>query len=110
MKKRSSKAVQLLLITSVLASCSKPAPRSEERRVGKECRSRWLPYHDKKQIDREALPTVVPECYAESRPVLAAALALYLRHLSPTALSTVVLRHPALPDAACLRRRARRLC
>ena len=30
--------------------CRKPkeayfAPRSEERRVGKECRSRWSPYH-----------------------------------------------------------------
>src|ERR1035437_7662068 len=23
-------------------------PRSEERRVGKECRSRWSPYHSKK--------------------------------------------------------------
>src|SRR3712207_9582068 len=22
-----------------------PAPRSEERRVGEECRSRWLPHH-----------------------------------------------------------------
>ena len=22
-----------------------PFPRSEERRVGKECRSRWSPYH-----------------------------------------------------------------
>ena len=22
-----------------------PSPRSEERRVGKECRSRWSPYH-----------------------------------------------------------------
>ena len=22
-----------------------PLPRSEERRVGKECRSRWSPYH-----------------------------------------------------------------
>ena len=29
MKKRSSKAVQLILITSVLASCSKPAPKAE---------------------------------------------------------------------------------
>src|SRR5687768_18505836 len=28
-------------------------PRSEERRVGKECRSRWSPYHEKKK--REAL-------------------------------------------------------
>src|SRR5438067_11864385 len=25
------------------------APRSEERRVGKECRSRWSPYHSKKK-------------------------------------------------------------
>src|SRR5438067_12262340 len=25
-------------------------PRSEERRVGKECRSRWWPYHEKKNI------------------------------------------------------------
>src|SRR5699024_12513175 len=25
--------------------------RSEERRVGKECRSRWSPYHSKKNID-----------------------------------------------------------
>src|ERR1051325_11509996 len=24
---------------------SPPLPRSEERRVGKECRSRWSPYH-----------------------------------------------------------------
>src|SRR3712207_8903268 len=26
-----------------------PPPRSEERRVGKECRSRWSPYHYKKK-------------------------------------------------------------
>src|SRR5215203_7147874 len=26
--------------------------RSEERRVGKECRSRWLPYHKKKKSER----------------------------------------------------------
>src|SRR6266704_3247749 len=26
------------------------APRSEERRVGKECRSRWSPYHYKKKV------------------------------------------------------------
>jgi len=26
-------------------SNSKTLPRSEERRVGKECRSRWSPYH-----------------------------------------------------------------
>src|SRR5437660_7673660 len=26
-----------------------PFPRSEERRVGKECRSRWWPYHEKEK-------------------------------------------------------------
>ena len=26
-------------------SCALPKKRSEERRVGKECRSRWSPYH-----------------------------------------------------------------
>src|SRR5258708_34623107 len=25
--------------------CAQECPRSEERRVGKECRSRWSPYH-----------------------------------------------------------------
>src|SRR5688572_33045241 len=25
------------------------SPRSEERRVGKECRSRWAPYHEKRK-------------------------------------------------------------
>src|SRR5690348_17984412 len=28
---------------------SEQCPRSEERRVGKECRSRWWPYHQKKK-------------------------------------------------------------
>src|SRR5438094_8243208 len=27
--------------------------RSEERRVGKECRSRWSPYHQKKKREKE---------------------------------------------------------
>src|SRR6266849_7157558 len=31
-------------------ACWRPATsRSEERRVGKECRSRWSPYHEKKK-------------------------------------------------------------
>src|SRR5687768_18064267 len=30
-------------------------PRSEERRVGKECRSRWSAYHEKKQQQRKAV-------------------------------------------------------
>src|SRR5690349_24778650 len=33
-----------------------PQPRSEERRVGKECRSRWPPYHQKKK-EEESLRT-----------------------------------------------------
>src|SRR5256884_9365792 len=28
-----------------ILQCSLTEPRSEERRVGKECRSRWSPYH-----------------------------------------------------------------
>ena len=28
-----------------IADCLGDNPRSEERRVGKECRSRWSPYH-----------------------------------------------------------------
>src|SRR3712207_7294958 len=30
---------------SVVARLATPGHRSEERRVGKECRSRWSPYH-----------------------------------------------------------------
>src|SRR6266542_5298419 len=30
-------------------ACELVAARSEERRVGKECRSRWSPYHEKKK-------------------------------------------------------------
>src|SRR5215204_7217081 len=30
-----------------------PRVRSEERRVGKECRSRWSPYHEKKKKNKE---------------------------------------------------------
>src|SRR5216684_8623491 len=32
-------------VTQVVADVTKFAERSEERRVGKECRSRWSPYH-----------------------------------------------------------------
>src|SRR6266480_7870871 len=34
------------------SSRRRPAPRSEERRVGKECRSRWSPYHYKKKKEK----------------------------------------------------------
>ena len=33
------------LVRSVLARLNQDGLRSEERRVGKECRSRWSPYH-----------------------------------------------------------------
>src|SRR5688572_33108020 len=33
--------------------------RSEERRVGKECRSRWSPYHKKKKIQESTMQTVI---------------------------------------------------
>src|SRR5690349_23936170 len=32
-------------VCAKLTSQFTPCPRSEERRVGKECRSRWSPYH-----------------------------------------------------------------
>src|SRR6266850_8396508 len=48
--------------TSVSARSSlgcRPAARSsEERRVGKECRSRWSPYHYKKKASSETTPTM----------------------------------------------------
>ena len=37
-------AAQMLEARAQVAPAGK-APRSEERRVGKECRSRWSPYH-----------------------------------------------------------------
>ena len=37
--------VVVLIIMVSLTSCEVSIGRSEERRVGKECRSRWSPYH-----------------------------------------------------------------
>ena len=37
--------VQAELNDQLLVRREKMAERSEERRVGKECRSRWSPYH-----------------------------------------------------------------
>ena len=53
---RQSKYITIITMACALffASCSDeymenmntdPSKRSEERRVGKECRSRWSPYH-----------------------------------------------------------------
>ena len=33
--------------------------RSEERRVGKECRSRWAPYHSKKKTKKKDVAMVI---------------------------------------------------
>ena len=39
------KAVQSFLLKGVNVNAELANARSEERRVGKECRSRWSPYH-----------------------------------------------------------------
>src|SRR5438876_294205 len=55
-----------LVLTSVTPASSAPvlqtpkatsSTRSEERRVGKECRSRWWPYHYKKKNKEHHRPT-----------------------------------------------------
>ena len=38
-------AARLLSLMGVFVLCLGVMGRSEERRVGKECRSRWSPYH-----------------------------------------------------------------
>src|SRR3712207_8468999 len=44
----SSRGVTVPLCGVTAGIASGPSPRSEERRVGNECRSRWSPYHSKK--------------------------------------------------------------
>ena len=39
------KSVQLNSLGQEIFEARYAYPRSEERRVGKECRSRWSPYH-----------------------------------------------------------------
>src|SRR5215208_7411718 len=41
------------------------ATRSEERRVGKECRSRWSPYHSKK---KKRITTALTSKQSKTRP------------------------------------------
>ena len=40
---------QILVQGEPVISTQEVIDRSEERRVGKECRSRWWPYHEKKK-------------------------------------------------------------
>ena len=42
---KTAAAVVLTKDGAKLSEAGKKATRSEERRVGKECRSRWSPYH-----------------------------------------------------------------
>src|SRR5690554_2932731 len=43
------KPTQVTLVPDAVDAITSNAGRSEERRVGKECRSRWSPYHEKKK-------------------------------------------------------------
>src|SRR6266704_6397676 len=50
------------------AKCSPPSSRptrSEERRVGKECRSRWSGYHQKKKKPRRPRIRLEPQTYRD---------------------------------------------
>ena len=40
-----AKIIVALIVAALLAWSLSTVQRSEERRVGKECRSRWSPYH-----------------------------------------------------------------
>src|SRR5438552_19156502 len=42
--------LQLLMVLHMDAACA--LLRSEERRVGKECRSRWWPYHETEKMKK----------------------------------------------------------
>src|SRR6266542_3276166 len=49
------------MFASMRADGAPPVARSEERRVGKECRSRWSPYNQKKKTNSspaDAIETV----------------------------------------------------
>src|SRR2546426_12395395 len=37
--------IRLVVLVTLAMAAACERPRSEERRVGKECRSRWSPYH-----------------------------------------------------------------
>ena len=45
MKTKKGKILIIITVVSFIALMLAAHRRSEERRVGKECRSRWSPYH-----------------------------------------------------------------
>jgi ubiquinone biosynthesis protein len=57
------------------------------------------------QIDPQELAAVVPDCYAEFRPLVAEGLTFFLRHLSPARLTQVFQAQAELPADADLPRR-----
>jgi ubiquinone biosynthesis protein len=57
------------------------------------------------QIDPQALAAIVPDCYAEFRPVVAEALTFFVQHLGPDRLAEVFRAQAALPADAGLPRR-----
>src|SRR5947207_11723131 len=52
--KRAERTKQIFPTSSEIAAIEPSTIRSEERRVGKECRSRGVPYHYKKKIEEVA--------------------------------------------------------
>src|SRR5207248_10111600 len=53
----------------IFASAVLRKNRSEERRVGKECRSRWPPYHEKKSIQQATCLLGCERCDLPMRPI-----------------------------------------
>jgi ubiquinone biosynthesis protein len=57
------------------------------------------------QIDPQELAAVVPDCYAEFRPIVADGLTFFLQHLSPSRLAEVFQAQAELPADTALPRR-----
>jgi ubiquinone biosynthesis protein len=57
------------------------------------------------QIDPQELAAIVPNCYAEFRPLVAEGLTFFLQHLSPARLAEVMQAQAELPADANLSRR-----
>src|SRR5689334_25075233 len=74
---------EMICLTSVGQTRRSRSARSEERRVGKECRSRWWPYREKK---KKRSPRRLPAGY--SRPIR--------RSFGQTALGYIL--HPKTAD------------